>query len=201
MARKLAVFVSSVQKELEDERLIVQNLLNTDSFLASHFTPLLFEFEPAAPDKADEACLAALDGCDAYLLIVGRQYGARAGTVSITHAEYRRAKQRGLPILAFIRGERSVEREAGTRKLLDELDRDGFKYKRFEHVVALQREVRAALVKLAKERFGSPRPATRTRSRSRPSRPRRPSSRSRRCACGGATWISSWRSNCSARSG
>lgn len=28
--RKLRVFVSSVQKELEDERLIVQNLMNTD---------------------------------------------------------------------------------------------------------------------------------------------------------------------------
>jgi len=154
MMPKLVVFVSSVQKELEDERLIVQNLINTDSFLASHCTPLLFEFEPAAPDKASEACLAALDGCDAYLLIVGRQYGARAGTVSITHAEYRRAKQRKLPILAFIRGERSVEREAGTLALLDELERDGFKYKRFENVVALQREVRAALVKLLKERFG-----------------------------------------------
>jgi len=41
MMPKLVVFVSSVQKELEDERLIVQNLINTDSFLASHFTPLL----------------------------------------------------------------------------------------------------------------------------------------------------------------
>ena len=31
--KKLKVFVSSVQNELEDERLIVQNLLNTDPFL------------------------------------------------------------------------------------------------------------------------------------------------------------------------
>lgn len=30
MTTKLCVFVSSVQKELEDERLIVQNLVNTD---------------------------------------------------------------------------------------------------------------------------------------------------------------------------
>jgi len=32
MNEKLKIFVSSVQKELEDERVIVQNLLNTDPF-------------------------------------------------------------------------------------------------------------------------------------------------------------------------
>ena len=39
MTISLQVFVSSVQKELEDERLIVQNLLNTDAFLSVHYTP------------------------------------------------------------------------------------------------------------------------------------------------------------------
>jgi ATP-dependent DNA helicase RecG len=52
MSRKLNVFVSSVQKELEDERVIVQNLLNTNSFLSAHYAPVLYEFEPASPDKA-----------------------------------------------------------------------------------------------------------------------------------------------------
>ena len=33
---RLRVFVSSVQKEMEDERLVVQQLLSTDSFLAAH---------------------------------------------------------------------------------------------------------------------------------------------------------------------
>jgi hypothetical protein len=63
MSNKLSVFVSSVQKELEDERLIVQNLLNTDAFLSVHCVPVLYEFEPASPDKAAEGCLKALDGC------------------------------------------------------------------------------------------------------------------------------------------
>ena len=36
MSEKLNIFVSSVQKELEDERVIIQNLLNTDSFLSAH---------------------------------------------------------------------------------------------------------------------------------------------------------------------
>ena len=96
MTAKLCVFVSSVQKELEDERLIVQNLVNTDAFLSAHCTPVLYELEPASPDKALEGCLQSLDGCQVYLLIVGIEYGTPVGGLSITHAEYRRAKKRKL---------------------------------------------------------------------------------------------------------
>ncbi len=151
---KLKVFVSSVQKELEDERLIVQNLINTDHFLAAHCSPVLYEFEPASPDKALEGCLKSLDGCQVYVLIVGNQYGTLVGELSITHAEYRRAKENKLPVLAFIKGERHVKREPGTDALLKELDGDGPKYKRFGNVIQLQKEVRAALVKLLADRFG-----------------------------------------------
>ena len=154
MTAPLRVFVSSVQKELEDERLIVQNLVNTDPFLSAHCTPVLYEYEPASPAKALEGCLAELDGCQVYLLIVGAQYGTAIGELSITHAEYRRAKEKSLPVLAFIRGDRHVQREAGTSTLLAELDDDGPKYKRFGNVIELQREVRAALVKLLRDRFG-----------------------------------------------
>lgn len=154
MTARLRVFVSSVQKELEDERLIVQNLVVTDTFLSAHCTPVLYEYEPASPTKALEGCFATLDACQVYLLIVGVQYGTPVGELSITHAEYRRAKEEGLPVLAFIRGERHVQREAGTVALLAELDADGPKYKRFGNVIDLQREVRAALLKLLRDRFG-----------------------------------------------
>ena len=154
MTGKLHVFVSSVQKELEDERLIVQNLLNTDPFLSTHCIPVLYEFEPASPDKAQEGCIKALDLCQVYLLIVGVQYGYRVRKLSITHTEYRRAKQRRLPILAFIKGDRGVRREEGTGAFLRELDDDGLKYKRFGNVIELQKEVRSALVNLFADRFG-----------------------------------------------
>ncbi len=154
MTATLRIFVSSVQKELEDERLIVQNLVNTDPFLSAHCMPVLFEYEPASPTKALDGCLETLDGCNVYLLIVGIQYGTLVGEVSITHAEYRRAKESGLPVLAFIKGDRQVQREGGTEALLAELDADGPKYKRFGNVIELQKEVRAALVKLLQDRFG-----------------------------------------------
>jgi hypothetical protein len=118
MNEKLNIFVSSVQKELEDERVIVQNLLNTDPFLSAHCSPILYEFEPASPDKALEGCLKSLDGCHVYLLIVAAQYGTLVGKLSITHAEYRRAKEKKLPVLAFIKGDRKVKREDATEALL-----------------------------------------------------------------------------------
>lgn len=148
------VFVSSVQKELEDERLIIHNLMNTDPFLSAHCMPVLYEYEPASADKVLEDCLRSLDNCQVYLLIVGVQYGTTTGELSITHTEYRHAKQRGLPILAFIKGERTVKRESDTDVLLKELEADDFKYKRFGNVIELQKEVRAALVRLLQERFG-----------------------------------------------
>ena len=154
MTATLRIFVSSVQKELEDERLIVQNLVSTDPFLSAHCVSVLYECEPASPAKALDGCLEALAGCNVYLLIVGIQYGNLVGELSMTHAEYRRAKDIGLPVLAFIKGERQVKREEGTAALLAELDRDGPKYKRFGNVIELQKEVRAALVKLLRDRFG-----------------------------------------------
>lgn len=154
MTVKLRVFVSSVQKELDDERLIVQNLVNTDPFLSAHCMPVLYELEPASPTKALDGCIESLDTCQVYLLIVGVQYGTLMGELSITHTEYRHAKAKGLPILAFIRGERHIKREEGTDALLAELDADGPKYKRFKNVIELQREVRAALVKLLQDCFG-----------------------------------------------
>jgi predicted HTH transcriptional regulator len=154
MSEKIRVFVSSVQKELEDERVIVQNLLNTDGFLAANCSPILYEFEPASPDKALDGCLKALDVCQIYLLIVAAQYGTLVGKLSITHEEYRRAKEKKLPVLAFVKGDRKAKREEGTEVLLKELDEDGPKYKRFGNVIELQKEVRAALVKLLKDRFG-----------------------------------------------
>lgn len=76
------------------------------------------------------------------------------GKLSITHAEYQRAKAKKLPVLAFIKGDRKAKREGGTEALLKELDADGPKYKRFGNVIELQKEVRAALVKLLKDQFG-----------------------------------------------
>ena len=152
---KLKVFVSSVEKELEDERLIVQNLIQTDSFLQKHCTPVLYEFEPASPEDAVKECLDLVSKCQIYILIVGSEYGHEVNGLSITHQEYRCAKDHKIPVLAFIRGLSRLKRESGTEALLAELKADNFKRKRFGNVIELQKEVRAALVKLLEKQFSA----------------------------------------------
>jgi len=151
---KLHVFVSSVQQELEDERLIVQNLIQTDPFLQKYCEPKLYEFEPASAADALEECLGLVSKCQIYVLMIWKEYGNPTNGLSITHREYRRAKENGIPILAFIRGPANLKREDGTESLLAELKDDNFKRKRFGNVIELQKEVRSALVKLLGERFG-----------------------------------------------
>jgi len=154
MSEKLRLFASSVQKELEDERLIVQNLVNTDPFLSAHCVPVLYEAEPAAFEKALEGCLKTLDACQVYVLMVAVEYGSSVDGLSITHREYRHAREHGLPILILIKGDRNLKREEATLTFLKEIEADGLKYKRFGNVIELQKEVRAALVKLLRDRFG-----------------------------------------------
>lgn len=149
---KNRVFVSSVQKELENERIAVASFISTDSFLQNHCIPVLYEFEPASPNKALEGCLNALDSCDIFS-IIWREYGHKEGLLSITHHEYRRAKQKGMPILIYIKGHAEIQRAPETQNLIREIQDDGYKYKRFGNYLELQREVRASLVKLHKEKY------------------------------------------------
>jgi hypothetical protein len=148
---KYNIFVSSVQKELENERVTIQDLLENDNFLSAYYTSLLYEYEPAYPEKTLEGCLNALSRCQVYLLIVGVKYGTLVEEISITHREYRYAKEKNLPILVFIKGERNIEREQGIEDLLREIESDDFKYKRFRNVIELKNEVNESLKKLLQD--------------------------------------------------
>ncbi|MCC4771564.1 DUF4062 domain-containing protein [Methanosarcina sp. DH2] len=148
---KYNIFVSSVQKELENERVIIKDLMENDPFLSEHYTSLLYEYEPAYPEKTLEGCLNALNRCQVYLLIVGMKYGTLVGEISITHREYLYAKEKGFPILVFIKGERNIEREQGTEALLREIESEDFKYKRFRNVIELKNEVNESLKKLLQD--------------------------------------------------
>ncbi len=152
---KLRVFVSSVQKELENERIAIGEVIWTDPFLSKHCEAVLYEYEPASPADAVKECLEEVDHSDIYLLVVFNEYGYEIKGTSITHMEYQRAKKEKLPCLVFIKGNNEKARSDGVRdKLLKETRADGLKYKRFDNYRDLQKEVRAALVKLLKKDHG-----------------------------------------------
>jgi hypothetical protein len=63
---------------------------------------------PASSDTVRDGCLADVDTCDPYVLILGHRYGfqpldGNPEGLSITHLEFRRARQAGEPRVALLR--------------------------------------------------------------------------------------------------
>lgn len=153
--KKLRVFVSSAQKEMEHERVAVASLITTDPFLLQHCEPVLFEQEPASAKPAKQPYLKCLASCQVYLLLLFKEYGRRDGALSATHHEYRRAQKLELPTLIFIKGDNSVDadRSVEVRAFFDEIHHDRHTYKRFVDREDLKPEVRKGLLRLLKEPF------------------------------------------------
>jgi predicted HTH transcriptional regulator len=151
----IRIFVSSVQKELGLERAAVAQLVSLDPFLAKHCAPVLYENEPTSgrPDK--KAYLKSLDASQVYVLLIDLEYGWSDGGLSATHEEYREAQEKKLPTAVFIKGldgKNDGKREPKTKEFLDEIKKDGHKYRRFHDREDLKPAVREALhVILAKE--------------------------------------------------
>lgn len=151
---KLRVFVSSVQKELELERLAIASLITTDPFLREHCEPVLFDREPLSGRKAAKPYLDCLDSCQIYLLLINREYGQPHGVLSATHEEYRHAQKRKLLTLVFVKGRQDDLREPPTKEFFAEIKRDGHTYKRFADRLDLQPEVREGLKTILKREHG-----------------------------------------------
>jgi predicted HTH transcriptional regulator len=152
---KLRVFVSSVQKEMETERVAIASLITTDPWLLQHCEPVLFEKEPAPARKLSQPYLKCLESCQIYLLLIHKEYGKPDGSLSATHHEYRHAQKLGLPSLIFIKGENPVDddRAPETKAFFAEIRNDKHTYKRFIDRLDLRAEVRRALLQLLKDDF------------------------------------------------
>jgi len=152
---KIRVFVSSVQKELEVERVAIASLITTDPFLMQHCEPALFEYEPAPARKGSRPYLKCLDGCQIYLLLIYKAYGNHDGKLSPTHHEYRHAQKLELPTIVFVKGGSSAdsERAAETKAFFDEIRKNKHTYKRFIDRLDLRSEVLRALTRTLKEEF------------------------------------------------
>ncbi len=74
-ATRLKIFISSVQKELAEERRALKSFVEGDPLLSRFFTVFLFEDLPASDRRADAAYLAEVDQCAVYVGIFGKEYG------------------------------------------------------------------------------------------------------------------------------
>jgi len=95
---RVRIFISSTRTGLEEERDALPGLI-----MALGHEPIMFEQFTAKTTPSREACLAAVQASDAYLLLLGPNYGwtwEETG-LSATHEEYRSAQARGLPRIVF----------------------------------------------------------------------------------------------------
>jgi len=102
MGKIYQVYVSSTLVDLEPERDQAMKWLIQSGHLPVH------SYRPDS-DTVRDSCLADIDRCDVYVLIMGHRYGFipqtddNAERLSITHLEYRRAVQRDMPRVVLLR--------------------------------------------------------------------------------------------------
>lgn len=144
---RLKVFISSVQKELHEERIALGTLLATDPFLSGTTVPRLFEEYPAPLRPNKQAYLALLRTCNVYLLVLGKEYGTTlANDLSATHEEYRLAQELHLPTLVCLKGDARFVREDKVQAFLEEVRGHGYTYSRFHSTTELLDVARARLI-------------------------------------------------------
>jgi predicted HTH transcriptional regulator len=118
-ATRLGIFVSSVQKELAEERRAVKSFIEGDPLLSRFFTVFLFEDLPASDRRANAVYLAEVDRCAVYLGIFGYEYGVEDGEgFSPTEREFERATATGKPRLIFVKGTDDRGREPKMKSLI-----------------------------------------------------------------------------------
>lgn len=103
--KPLRIFISSVQKEFEEERTALRDYLHADPLLRRFFEVFLFEDLPASDRRTDAVYLEEVAACDLYVGLFGNEYGYEDGAgVSPTEHEFNRATELGKPRLIYVKG-------------------------------------------------------------------------------------------------
>jgi hypothetical protein len=96
----VSIFISSVQKELAEERRALKAFIEGDPLLRRFFTVFLFEDLPAADSRADAVYLGEVARSALYVGLFGNEYGFEdAAGVSPTEREFNRATELAKPRL------------------------------------------------------------------------------------------------------
>jgi hypothetical protein len=91
---KIRVFISSTWQDLEPERQAVEKAVRQMRDAAA----IAVEYVESGPDSTHDVSLQEVDRSDVYVGIIGFRYDSGR-----TEAEYRRAIQRGIPVLLYVK--------------------------------------------------------------------------------------------------
>lgn len=152
---KFKIFISSVQKELETERLAIDELITDNPVLSMYFETVLFEKIPAMAVSSKKAYLDALKKSDVYIGILGFEYGILGKDgLSATEREYHLASKHKKAILFFIKGKQDEKRDKRIKEIINEIkdEEKGLVYKRFDNYRQLKKEAFESLKVFLKEK-------------------------------------------------
>ncbi len=143
----IRIFVSSVQKELSEERRAVKDFILGDPLLRRFIGDVfLFEDIPACDRQPDNIYLTEVEQRDIYLGLFGNEYGWRnANSKSPTELEFDHATQTGRERLVFVKGDDDKARDPDMANLVLKAGAQ-LTRRLFPDTPALIREVYAALV-------------------------------------------------------
>jgi ATP-dependent DNA helicase RecG len=113
-ATRIKIFISSVQKELAEERRAVKDFISHDPLLSRFISDVfLFEDIPARDRKPDDIYLSEVEGSDIFLAILGNTYGWKnENGKSPTELEFEHATKTHRERLVFVKGNDDKARAA-----------------------------------------------------------------------------------------
>jgi predicted HTH transcriptional regulator len=143
---KKRIFISSVQKEFEEERKNLYHFLLGDPLLGVFFEPFLFENLPAFDQKADDSYIKEVSKCDIYIGLLGAEYGYQDGKgISPTEKEYNEATKHFKTRLIYVKGDGKMKRHPKVAKFIKNIGIELIR-KRFNSSSELNAGVYASLV-------------------------------------------------------
>lgn len=107
----IRIFLSSVQKEFEQERLKLFEWITADPFLGKFFTVFIFEKVPALDHTPQQVFLAEIGQCEIYIGLLGKDYGSIGNRgISVTEEEFDEASRLNKQRFVFINDHANDER-------------------------------------------------------------------------------------------
>lgn len=134
------VFVSSVMHDFADERKAARHGIG-----AVGASPVLIEDYPSLASSSRNACLDAIESCDAVVILLGARPGWKTPSGKyVIEEEFEHARKKGLPVFAFLQ---SVPREADSDEIAKRISDylSGFYRKTFATSADLETLVAAAV--------------------------------------------------------
>lgn len=145
------IFISSVQKELSQERQALRDYIHADPLLRRFFDVFLFEDLPAADRRADRIYLDEVRNADIYLGLFGTDYGREDKQgVSPTEREFNAATEAGIPRLVYVKGSSDKDKHPKMKAFIGRAGNELIR-RRFNDLATLKPAVYASLVEYLEE--------------------------------------------------